>query len=123
MIVLPYFIDRSNDNWIKLNVFMIEGGRSLWYTEDTEKQVKKMLKANGFPLLSYKVDNSVIYANVDNTKLNLSEFYIWDEVDPKTSDKDLWRTYYIPNALWSCPIFKQDFITTSGLPLMLINSI
>lgn len=123
MILLPYFIDASNPNWLKLNLFVSDGGKSFWHTDDTEKQVKKMLKENGFPLLSLKTEQGIMYANIDNTKLNMSEFYQWSELeDPQASEDDVWRTFLIPTALWSCAIFKQEFWASSGLPSVLTSS-
>ena len=119
MILLPYFIDTSNPNWLKLTLFLSDGGKGFWHTDDTEKQVKKMLKDNGFPLLSLKTDQGVIYANIDSTKLNMSEFYQWSELeDPTRSEEDVWRTLLIPIALWSCPVFKEQFWISTGLPLV-----
>jgi hypothetical protein len=123
MILLPYFIDTSNPNWLKLNLFLSDGGKTFWHTDDTEKQVKKMLKENGFPLISLKVEQGVMYANIDRTKLNISDFYQWSEVtDIQSSDDDVWRTFLIPTALWSCPIFKQEFWASTGLPPVLTSS-
>ena len=123
MILLPYFIDTSNANWLKLNLFLSDGGKAFWHTDDTEKQVKKMLKENGFPLLSLKTEQGIMYANIDSTKLNMSEFYQWSELDdPQKSEDDVWRTFLIPTALWSCPVFKQEFWASSGLPPMLTSS-
>jgi hypothetical protein len=123
MILLPYFIDASNPNWLKLNLFLSDGGKAFWHTGDTEKQVKKMLKDNGFPLLSLKTEQGVMYANIDRTKLNISEFYQWSELeDYVKAEDDVWRTFLIPTALWSCPVFKQEFWTFSGLPPVLTGS-
>jgi len=120
MILLPYFIDTSSPNWIKLNLFLSEGGKGFWHTDDTERQVKKMLKENGFPLISLKTEQGVMYANIDSTKLNMSDFYQWSE--SQTSQEDIWRTFLIPIALWSCPVFKQEFWKSTGLPSILTNS-
>jgi hypothetical protein len=123
MILLPYFIDTSNPNWSKLNLFLSDGGKTFWHTDDTEKQVKKMLKDNGFPLLSLKTEQGIMYANIDSTKLNMSDFYQWSELeDPLKSEDDVWRTFLIPKALWSCPVFKEQFWTSSGLPPVLTSS-
>ena len=123
MILLPYFIDTSNSNWIKLNLFLSDGGKTLWYTDDTDKEVKKMLKDNGFPLLSLKKEQCVIYANIDSTKLKHDDFYQWSELtDHSKSEDDLWRTCLIPIALWSCPVFKQEFWASTGLPPVLTSS-
>jgi hypothetical protein len=123
MILLPYFIDTSNSNWIKLNLFLSDGGKGFWHTDDTEKQVKKMLKENGFPLLSIKKEQGIMYANIDSTKLKRDDFYSWSEIaDPEVSEDDVWRTFLIPTALLSCPIFKQEFWESTGLPPMLTSS-
>jgi len=124
MILLPYFIDASNPNWLTLNLFLSDGGKTFWHTDDTEKQVKKMLKDNGFPLLSLKTEQGIMYANIDSTKLNISDFYQWSELaDPQISQEDVWRTFLIPKALWSCPVFKQGFWESTGLPSVITNSI
>lgn len=123
MILLPYFIDETNPNWFKINLFLSYGGKTFWHTDDTEKEVKKMLKENGFPLLSLKTEQGVMYANIDSTKLNMSEFYQWSELtDPQVAEDDVWRTFLIPKALWSCPVFKQEFWASTGLPSVLTSS-
>ena len=123
MILLPYFIDTSNLNWFKINLFLSDGGRTFWRTDETEKQVKKTLKENGFPLLSLKTQDGIMYANIDSTKLNMSDFYQWSELeDPSISQEDAWRTFLIPVALWSCPVFKEQFWASTGLPSVLTSS-
>jgi len=60
MILLPYFIDTSDSNWIKVNLFLSDGGKSFWHTDESEKQVKKTLKENGFPLISLKLNKCYV---------------------------------------------------------------
>lgn len=122
MILLPYFIDTSNQSWTKLNLFLTEGGRGFWQTDETEKQVKKMLKDNGFAVINTFTENGVMYAEVDQNKIQMSEFYTWDEVNPETSTEDVWRTYLIPASLRSCPIFQREFWTSTGLSPMIMKS-
>ena len=122
MILLPYFIDTTNQSWTKLNLFLTEGARGFWQTDETEKQVKKMLKDNGFAVINTFTENGVMYAEVDQNKIQMSEFYTWDEVNPETSTEDVWRTYLIPASLHSCPIFQREFWTSTGLSPMIMNS-
>jgi len=124
MILIPYFVDTSNQNWFKVNVFLSCGGRQHWtIDDDKDKGIIKMLKENGFPVLKLKRDNDIIYAHIDNTKLQMGDFYTWSEVDPLNSEQDVWRTFFIPTALWSCPIFKENFKMSSGISFDTILSI
>jgi hypothetical protein len=115
MILVPYFIERT-ENWISVNVFLSAGGRQAWHIEsDKDKAIIKMLKDNGFPIL--KLEKAThIYAEIDKS-IDLSPFYSWAEVDPDTSEEDIWRTLHIPVSLWTCPIFRENFIKSANLPL------
>ena len=117
MILIPYFWNTTNQDWIQFGVFLCEGGRSLWSVEDkaTLAATKKMLKENGFPLLSLTKTDGVLYAEIDYTKMNMNDFYLWSEV-PLGSEQDVWRVLPIPKALWSCNVFKQHFFKESNLP-------
>ena len=118
MILVPYFRDTSNSNWTKYGVFLCDGGSSLWSVEDkaTLASVKKLLKENDFPLLNLKKVDGVLYAEIDPVKLNLDQFYQWSEL-PLGSEQDVWRILHVPTALWSCPVFKENYTKESGLPM------
>jgi hypothetical protein len=116
--VIPYFKNES-PNWIHLNIFLCEGGRSVW---SLDGPVKAMLADNGFPVLSLKQVDQTIYAEIDRESLKLSDFYQWTVIDPATSPSDVWRTLSIPTALWSCPVFKEHFWAEAGLPIDISNS-
>jgi hypothetical protein len=122
MFLIPYFIDSSNPNWFKVNVFLCSGGRQIWSVEAKDKVILKMLKDNGFPVLHLKKDQDYIFACIDHAKLHLSDFYTWSEVDPLSSEEDVWRTFLIPSALWTCPVFRDDFMKSSALPSVLASS-
>jgi hypothetical protein len=113
MILIPYFWDTSNPNWIRFGIFLCSGGRSLWEVEQSE--IEEILEENGFPLLSMNTIDKTIYAKIDPT-INISNFYMWDDVNYKTTDLDVWRITKIPVALWSCEIFKQYFWKSVNLP-------
>lgn len=118
MILVPYFVDDRSENWIKFGVFLSSGGRDTWVIEDklTDKKIQKLLKDNGFPLIDFNKTDSTIYAKINHELLNLSDFYTWDEVDPKKSNEDVWRILLIPKALWTCPVFKEKFWISASLP-------
>jgi hypothetical protein len=120
MILAPYFWNTTDPNWFKLGIFLCAGGRELWNVDDkdTDKAILKMLKENGFPVLGLKRQPGLILASID-PKANLSEFYTWDEIDPRNSSEDVWRTFMIPAALWTCPVFREHFWKSSGLPSIL----
>lgn len=123
MLVVPYFVDTTDANWIKLGIFLCEGGRSIWSTDntDTDAQIKKMLKDNGFPVQSLRRAGGTVYANIDHTRIILKNFYMWTEVDPKTSENDVWRFFQIPVGLWSCPVFKEHFWKSTTLPISILS--
>ena len=85
--------------------------------KDTDKQIRKLLKDNDFPVVSLERQPDAIYARINPLTLKFEEFYIWDEVDPRVSEEDVWRTFQIPKALWTCPVFKEHFIKSANLPI------
>jgi hypothetical protein len=117
MILAPYFWDTSDPNWFKLGIFLCTGGREMWQVDNKEKDkaILKMLKDNGFVVLSLERQADFLYAKID-PKMNFSDFYSWNEISPKTSQEDVWRTFQIPVALWSCPIFREKFWKSANLP-------
>lgn len=116
MILVPYFIERLDD-WISVNIFLSSGGRELWnIDQEKDKQILKMLKDNGFPVLHLEKTPLVFYAEIDRSKLDLTTFYTWDEIDPETSEEDVWRKLIIPVSLWTCPVFRERFCISASLP-------
>jgi len=115
MILIPYFW-KPDENWSTFGVFLCEGGRSLWSIDDKTSisVAKKMLMENGFPVIKVIKKESVIYAEI-SSNLNLADYYIWNEI-PSGSEEDVWRTFRIPMALLSCPVFNEVFYRESKLP-------
>ena len=114
MILIPFFWDTRDPNWIQFGAFLCSAGRQYWSVEDSSG-VEAMLSENGFPVTQVTTVDDTIFAEIDYETLNLDDFYLWSEVDNKTSDQDVWRLYKIPASLWSCPVFKEHFWKTSGL--------
>lgn len=116
MILTPYFIERT-DNWVTLGIFLSSGGRQAWHIEpEKDKGILKILKDNGFPCDKLEKDSQVVLAKIDRTRLQIQDFYMWEEVDPETSEQDIWRSLKIPVALWSCQIFRENFYKSVNLP-------
>jgi len=122
MILIPYFIDTSKKDWIQLGLFLCSGGHEVWSVDESEKQVAQMLSTNGFPVLTMDRQSDALYAKIDIAKLQMADFYTWDELDPKTSQEDCWRIFNIPKALWSCPIFKEYYWKAAKLPFAMTTS-
>lgn len=99
-----------------MGVFLCTGGREFWSVDDgdTDADIKEMLKDNGFPVRSLNHKDGAVFAEIDPS-IDLKNFYLWSEVDPKTSENDLWRIYNIPRALWPCKVFRDSFWKTSGI--------
>jgi hypothetical protein len=114
MILIPFFWDTRNPDWIQFGAFLCSGGRQYWSVDDSSG-VEAMLSENGFPVCQITGVDDIIFAEIDYEKINLDDFYLWSDIDPKTSDQDVWRLYKIPVSLWSCPVFKEHFWKTSGL--------
>jgi len=117
MILAPYFWNTTDPNWFKLGIFLCSGGREMWSVDDKDKDkaILKMLKENGFPVLALKRQAGLILASID-PGVNLSEFYMWDEIDPLKAQEDVWRVFKIPAALWTCPVFREHFWKSANLP-------
>lgn len=98
----------------------------MWQVDnkDKDKAILKMLKENGFPVLGLKRHTSqgLLLASI-HPKADLSEFYMWDEIDPVTAQEDVWRVFKIPAALWSCPVFREHFWKSAQLAPVLSGAL
>ena len=106
MLVIPYFFNKSNKQF---GIFLSEGGRSIWSVDDTmtHTELIEMLNDNGFPLSTVEYINGNIYVIVNYEELKLDNFFLLSEVDPLTSDKDVWRLFSIPEELLKSEEFKS----------------
>lgn len=118
MILVPYFWDTTNPDWSTLGLFLCSGGRAVWSLDDTDTdaEIRAMLAENGFPVARLHRQSGTVHAEIDRSRLKMSHFYQWSEIDYKTSEEDVWRIFKIPCALWSCPVFKEKFWKSAALP-------
>ena len=108
MLVIPCFFSKSKKQF---GIFLSEGGRSLWSVDDntTHKEFVEILNDNGFPFKSMQNIGGIIYVTVNYDELKLTDFYLWSEVDPLTTDKDVWRIFSIPDELLKSEKIKSFF--------------
>ena len=113
MILIPFFLDLTHP--IRIGVFQSEGGRSFWQIGDTHSHftILALLIENGFPVVSLETIGQIVYARIDHTQLKLNDFFLLSDVDPKTSDKDVWQIFRISSRQWITKKFKQWFVDNS----------
>ena len=118
MILVPYFWDTTNPNWTTLGVFLSSGGREAWELDgsETDSEIMAQLLENGFPVTHLSRTGNTVCAHVDLARLKMDHFYHWSEINHTSSKEDVWRTFKIPNALWTCPVFKEHFWKSAALP-------
>ena len=118
MLLIPFSWDTTTKKgWIKFGVFLCSAGREIWSMDDTstDADIKSLLEGNGFPVLKITRMSTATFVHVDHNNLKLNDFYLWSEVDPDKSQEDVWRIYNIPQALWTCEVFKEHFWKTSDI--------
>jgi hypothetical protein len=106
MILIPYAVYKSQKaNWLKIGIFLMDGGKALWDIGGDDP--KAILADSGFPVKSVRALGDQIWAEIDSTRLDLTDFYTWDEVDPEAATQDLWKFTMAPSELWTDPVFQQ----------------
>ena len=71
------------------------GGTDLWQEEEVLRLKEDVLDPNGLPLLCYDTYKGIHFCQLDPSRMDLSEYYEWDEVDPTvTPSVFCWRTFY-----------------------------
>lgn len=105
MLVIPLFWNPLNKQF---GIFLSEGGRSVWSVDDSVSNIEliDMLKENGFPIKYIKYMNGNAYILINYNELKLDDFYLWSDIDPLKSDKDVWRIFSIPDELLNSEKFK-----------------
>ena len=117
MLLIPFFWDTRQKGWIKFGVFLCSAGREIWSMDDTstDAEINTLLTDNGFPVKKLNRTSTAVFVEIDHEIMNLDDFYLWSDIDPKKSNEDVWRIYNIPRPLWSCAVFKEHFWKTSDI--------
>lgn len=103
MKLVPFFLTRQNQNGfsiVGLSVFLSHAGKAIWLTDESgpvsEKTIRQdYCEPNGFVVESIKiVEKTLAFIEVNPAKMNLSEFYTWEEALQNPSKPECWRKFY-----------------------------
>ena len=82
----------------KLSLFLGNAGKSFWRTEEetvTKKELlEEYLEPNGFCIEHIHFGKDSIFVKVDPSKMNLSDFYSWEEAMKNSQKPECWRNFY-----------------------------
>ncbi len=103
MYILPYVLEKQKASQSEfciqtLWLFLAKKGKVLWETDEktnvTEDFVQKeYLEPNGFFGTMKHFTNTICLFEVDPTKTNIKEFYMWCDKDVKEEDT-VWRPFF-----------------------------
>ena len=118
MDLIPVFCkkDLNPESWMELGFFLTEGGRSTWKVDSklSETEIKQLLETNDLPVKKIHKHSNACIVEIDIGKLQLDLFYTWDEINPEVSDLDVWKIIKVPQILWSCSVFRNEFWKSMG---------
>lgn len=100
MFILPYLYSTLSLPTVFLHRIRILtwGGTELWQEENILRLREDILEPNELPLISHHLYKNVHLCLLDETRLNLSEYYDWEEIPPSSSPDPpvfCWRTFYV----------------------------
>ena len=102
MKLIPYFYSQKLQNTfriVSLSVFLAHAGKSVWSSEESgqlskETIIKEYCQPNGFLVKNICFEKDCAYIEVIKEKMNLSDFYSWEEALAKPGRPECWRTFY-----------------------------
>ena len=120
MFILPYVYHQRKLPHMTIYEYSILtlGGKELWKEDDSLCIINDILEPNGLSIISQSRYIDVILCKLDKTKLDMSEYYNWNEIELKTDiDIFCWRKYYIivSNQLSAKPTIWLPFPDTERL--------
>lgn len=99
MFILPYIYHKTQCGQLVIyqwNLLTISG-KKLWEEPDEMRMKEDILDPNGFVLCSPpKQHGSVVFCELDKTKLAMEDYYCWEEMTAEELEQDTfcWRKYY-----------------------------
>jgi hypothetical protein len=102
MKLIPYYYTEKVQNSFTIGclcVFLAHAGKSVWCSEDSDILSKKTIledycEPNGFFVKTLTIVKDTAYIEVVKEKMNLSEFYTWEEAVAKPGRPECWRPFF-----------------------------
>lgn len=97
MFIVPFIHKVVNQNTLQINVIKILtiGGSELWEEDNGLNIDKDILNPNDIyrTKLQVKLNKQVGLYEVDCDKTNISDFYLWEDIEPDNKDTFCWRSF------------------------------
>jgi len=103
MKLVPFFLTNHTQNnftIVSLSLFLSHAGKSIWTPDESGTLNEATIyedycQPNGFVVESIRMQGtSIAFIQVNPQKMNLSDFYTWDEALQITAKPECWRKFY-----------------------------
>lgn len=100
MKVIPFFLKQKQGQLSMMNLclFLANAGKSFWRTEEESvnqrELVEEYLEPNGFCIDAIHFEKDTVFIKVDPSKMNLNDFYTWEEAMKNPQKPECWRHFY-----------------------------
>jgi hypothetical protein len=98
MFVVPFFLRASLPSVIQwklvpVTLFLENHGKGLYVVDNADE----WLAENGFVVKRQWHEEEIVFAEIDATKTNLSDFYSYEQltVEQKKGTEECWRTFFV----------------------------
>lgn len=103
MKLVPFFLTKQIQNTFtisSLSLFLAHAGKTIWTTQESGPVSEKIIREeycepNGFVVEKiFIIDSTLAFVQVNPSKMNLSEFYTWEEAVSNPAKPECWRRFY-----------------------------
>ena len=112
MFILPYVSSSHILSTVVLHRIRLltVGGTGLWQEDNALRLHEDILEPNDLPLLSHHQHKDIYFCRLDPDRMNLSEYYDWEEVVPSDTTVFCWRTFYVMEPLPPSPSLPPSLL-------------
>jgi len=100
MKLIPFVIKQKESARVNTSIvqfFLTEGGKDVWEigTISSLKTIQEeFLEPNGFACESLQKEGDFVFAKLDPARMNLNDFYTWEELQVDKKKEDCFRTFF-----------------------------